>query len=241
MISMLFQSLIVRDDMADNKFIELAKKYPQICHLPMGEAALIDSNWIITAGHVGNDLNADLSNGYTPTVKCNGSEYKIEKVIVHPEFRNIENGLSNDIALIKIKGVIQNISPVKIYKKNDESGKIIILVGMGDMGNGKTGPQKWDKLTRAATNKIDTVDEQWVSFTFDPPASGKATEFEGISGPGDSGGPAFVEISNELFIIGISSHQTGQQQNGKGKYGVMEHYTRISSYAEWIAKTMSSN
>jgi hypothetical protein len=43
--------VIVRHDVADNEFIALANHYPQICHLPMGEGTLIDSSWVLTAGH----------------------------------------------------------------------------------------------------------------------------------------------------------------------------------------------
>ena len=231
----LFQSLIVRHDVDDQKFIDYAKNYPQICHLPMGEAALIDSLWVVTAGHVGEDLNRDMQNGYSPTVKCNGVEYKIEKVIVHPQFVPIEH----DIALIKLKSPVKNITPLKLYTSADETGKEIALVGMGDIGNGLTGPQKWDKITRAATNRIDSVDAQWIIFKFDSPDSKNVTALEGISGPGDSGGPAIVEQNGVKYLIGVSSHQADYGK--KGVYGVTEYYTRVSRYAEWISKTMQAN
>jgi secreted trypsin-like serine protease len=60
---------------------------------------------------------------------------------------------------------------------------------------------------------------------------------EGISGPGDSGGPALIGRNNELYIVGISSNQEGEGHK-KGTYGVIEYYTRISSYYNWLVKTM---
>jgi hypothetical protein len=234
----LFTSLIVRDDVADERFIELAKKYPQLCHLPMGEATLIDSSWALTAGHVGSDLQRDIQNHFSPTIRCGDKEYAIEKIVLHPSFENGPEGITNDIALIKIKGAVQGISPAKIYSAKDEKDMNIILAGMGDIGNGLTGPQKWDKITRAATNRIDQTEDLWISFDFDAPGSADVTAMEGISGPGDSGGPAFYEKNKDLYIVGVSSHQ--KSKNGKGKYGAVEYYSRVSSYADWIKTILSS-
>ena len=239
--ALLLQSLVLRHDVPDEKFIELAKKYPQICHFAMGEGTLIDSQWILTAGHIGHDLLLDMENGKKPTVFCQGQSYSIEKVLLHPDFKNLEEGLNHDICLIKIMESIHHIPPAKIYSHQDETGKHIILVGSGDVGTGKTGPQRWDKITRAATNIIDGVERNWIYFVFDAPESRNTTEYEGVSGPGDSGGPAFTEAGDSLYIIGVSSFQKGQEKYGKGRYGVTEYYTRVSAYHEWIAQSLHDN
>ncbi|HJY64044.1 MAG TPA: trypsin-like serine protease [Ignavibacteria bacterium] len=237
--ALVFQSLIVRDDVPDEKFIELAKQYPQICHFPMGEGTLIDSSWIITAGHIGTDLLRDIKNGYKPKVICNENEYAIDKIIVHPGFKSIEEGLQNDIALVQVKGKIDNVIPANLYDKQDEAGKEITIVGMGDMGTGISGPLKWDKITRAATNRIDGLENGWLYFTFDSPGSENVTSLEGISGPGDSGGPAITDTDGKRYIIGISSHQQGQNKYGRGRYGVTEYYTRISFFYTWITESIN--
>lgn len=102
----ILSGLIVRHDVPDQKLIELAKKYPQVCHFLMGEGALVRDAWIITAGHIGIDLKRDLENKKSPTVTCNDLKYEIENVFVHPDFKSIHEGLDNDIALVKIKGKI---------------------------------------------------------------------------------------------------------------------------------------
>ncbi len=232
----LLQSLVVRDDVPDAKFIELAKQYPQIAHFAMGEGTVIDSSWILTVGHIGRDLKRDITNGRNTAVTCNGKKYDLEKVIVHPDFDDTPRGVVNDIALVKIKGSIKDIVPGNIYRDKKETGMDITIVGMGDIGTGLKGPKVWDKITRAATNKIDGADSLWIHFTFDAPGSANVTKLEGVSGPGDSGGPAFFEVNSKRYIVGISSHQ--RSTNGKGRYGAVEYYTRVSTFYNWILQSM---
>ncbi len=225
-------SLIVRHDVPDEQFIALGKKYPQVCHLSDGEATLIKENWVVTASHTAILLYEELENGTTPQVSIENKKYDVEKVILHPEFQLSETSIKNDIALIQIKGKITNIPFAKLYDKRDEKGKKISIVGNGDFGVGLTGPQAADKITRAATNRIDETDEQWIVFNFDPPESVNTTALEGVSGPGDSGGPAFIDMDGIRYIVGVSSHQLGDGK--EGVYGVAEYYARISSYKQWI-------
>lgn len=228
----MLMSLIVRHDISDEQFIVLGKDYPQICHLANGEATLIRKDWVVTAAHAAIILQKQLQNGTLPQLSINKTKYDVEKVILHPDFTMSRTKIANDIALIKIKGAVKNIPAAKLYKKQDEKGQQITIVGRGDFGTGLSGPIKQDKITRAATNKIDGTSAQWIYFTFDPPKSKNATALEGISGPGDSGGPAFVDVDGVRYIIGVSSHQ---MNNGKeGVYGVTEYYTRISVYKKWI-------
>ena len=235
-ISLSSLSLIVRHDVSDDKFIKLAEDYPQICHLADGEATLIKENWGVTAAHAAELLLEELENGTTPQVSINNKKYNVERVVLHPNFQFGPTALENDIALIRINGNVTDIPFAKLYDKQDEVGKQITIVGRGDFGTGLTGPQKWDQITRAATNKIDKVQEQWILFNFDSPESGKATEYEGVSGPGDSGGPAFVDVNGDRYIVGVSSHQ--RDYGKEGVYGVTEYYARISFFKEWIEKTI---
>ncbi|SEB48708.1 Trypsin [Tenacibaculum sp. MAR_2009_124] len=235
-MSFSLMSLIVRHDVPDERFITLGKKYPQICHLSDGESTLIKENWVVTAAHAAILLNEELKKGETPQVTIDHKQYDVEKIILHPNFHISETFIENDIALIRIKGNITNIPFAKLYDKQNGKGKEITIVGSGDFGTGLTGPQNWDKITRAATNRIDEIDGQWIIFNFDNPESENTTELEGVSGPGDSGGPAFIDVDNVRYIVGVSSNQ---QDNGKeGVYGVTEYYARINFYKKWIEKNI---
>jgi hypothetical protein len=126
------------------------------------------------------------------------------------------------------------VTPVPIYDgRAESSGDTVTFVGQGFSGDGMTGPGTRDGVRRAATNRIESVREKWLTFLFDAPPAG--TELEGISGPGDSGGPAFLTVDGKFFVAGVSSGQDSRAAGGKeGVYGVTEYYVRVSSYAEWI-------
>ena len=225
--------IIIRHDVQDALYLKEGQKYHCLAHFPMGEGTAISSRWILTAGHLGMDLIHQMKIGYRPTVEVGNQEFDIEKVFVYDYFRQMQN----DLALVKVKGEISNIQFPKIYDKRDEIGKRIVIAGSGDSGTGETGPLKKDQTPRAASNQIEGADQQWIWFRFDAPGSANTTELEGSSGPGDSGGPAFTELNGELYVLGVGSHQRGQGK--QGVYGVLEYYTRISTYASWIHNTVS--
>ena len=100
---------------------------------------------------------------------------------------------------------------------------------------------------------VDHVDEALIGFTFNAPEEPPVTVLERISGPGDSGGPAFLcaELSldamgrlactGERPLVGISAFQFSDDTPfQEGIYGVQERYARVSSHMEWLTGTMRS-
>ena len=196
--------LIIRHDVPDSKYIELAKDYTQVCHFSDGEGTLIKPQWILTASHVAVVIQDGLSIE-DQFIFCNGRRYAIESVILHPEFSMTPISINNDIALVKLKESVEGVKPAILYSKSEEKGNIITVVGRGDKGTGQSGPINNDGKTRAGTNKIDGATGEWIYFKFDSPKSPNTTSMEAISGPGDSGGPAFLDEGASRYVLGVSS------------------------------------
>jgi secreted trypsin-like serine protease len=103
-----------------------------------------------------------------------------------------------------------------------------------------TGPKKLDGKIRGATIRIGSIEKSGMqmAWKFRGPDQAGVTPVEGISGPGDSGGPAFLQHKGKLCIAGVSS---GQERNGlkSGQYGVTEFYSRVSFFRPWLEKVMT--
>lgn len=235
---LLANPIVTRHDKSENGFLVDQKEFPNVVQLNLKDATgivqmegtFIRKDWIVTAAHGLNSVEENQN------IKLFYSTFLIKQIIVHPDFE----GFEHDIALIQIDKEIPTIYPTPLYKETTELDQIITIVGRGWSGTGKTGPITNDQKIRRATNKIDSVTTNWIKFRFDEPDSPNITEFEGISGSGDSGGPAFITFSGQRFLAGISSNQLNEQVGVKeGHYGVMEYYTRVSSYINWIEKVIS--
>ncbi len=158
---------------------------------------------------------------------------------------------ANDIALIHLARPVRAPEAACLYEASDEAGKIVTLVGSGMPGNGRDGPSADpDGRVRGATVRVGTAEETILRWLFHAPRTRGVTPLEGISAPGDSGGPALIETRAGFCVAGVSSSQRvnveldehGQPlpgQAGEGHYGVTEVYTRVSRFVRWIRETMT--
>ncbi|MEL6494168.1 MAG: trypsin-like serine protease [Cyanobacteria bacterium J06623_7] len=248
--------MIIRHDIDPVCYLKDGKQFPAIVQVNNhqegeilicdGMGILIHEEWILTAAHV-----ARTSDPALDSILIADWQYSIKQIVLHPQWQNADviESVKNDIALIQLNRPVADVLPLTLYSQNDETGKDIVFVGWGDFGNGLAGVEGADGRFRMATNIVEKVDEQWLVFCFDEPPN--TTEMEGISGPGDSGGPALLETETGWQIAGISSTQCSaaeysqqenwQEKEGKeGIYGVWEYYTRVSQYLEWINSIISS-
>jgi hypothetical protein len=228
------RAIVRRHDREDARYLELAAKYPAVTRLGGGTATLVHPRWLMTAGHVASNLSP-----FDKTVRFNGRTYSINGVVIHPKARIRPRPQSIDIALIRLAEPVQGIVPIDISERKDERGQNVVFVGPGMYGDGQTGPLGDDGRMRAATNTVAEVLDNYITFKFDGPPDG--TELEGISGPGDSGGPALIEADGRNYIIGVSSANDDAGAAGPCRYKSTEYYARVFPALEWIRTTMESD
>ena len=166
--------------------------------------------------------------------------HAIGAVFIHPRWKSV-NDVAFDVALVQMTSDVTGVKPAVLFHGPEPVGAVVTFVGRGGFGTGLTGLRGEDRSLRAATNRIDAVSEVDLQFRFDRPGDPHVTELEGISGPGDSGGAAYFERDGTLYVIGVSCWQdtkpTGRVQ---GRYGVVEHYVRVTPHYPWLTRTMQA-
>lgn len=200
--------IIIRHDTPDHRYRALGEKYRQTVveiALPTGSAdrprrgngngTLVAPQWILTAAHVASVIMPghprNRASG-THIVYIADRPYEVDRVFLHPAWTRMDSPA--DLALIKIKTAAAGGVPACLYPNEDEVSQVAVLVGNGLFGTGLRGPIDNDAYIRGATVRIEGVkaDGTLLWWPFRAPGDPDVTELEGISGPGDSGGPAFL-------------------------------------------------
>jgi len=224
-------AIMRRHDVPDSEYVVPADAYPAVVDLlEPGDclATLVAPRWLLTAAHCAADVPS-------PHAVDVGSErVGVEGVVCHPDYR----GWDHDLALVRLQEPVAAVTPLPVYRDRDEVGQGVVFVGRGDHGTGEEGQVRAqnDGLTREATNTVQGVDDLWLEFVFHRPGDAEVTAKEGISGDGDSGGPALVATPTASYVVGVSSWQDADDPD-VGFYGVHEYYTRVSSYTEFLDET----
>mgnify|MGYP002712159132 CR=1 FL=1 len=225
-------AIVIRHDVADEKYLADATDFAPLAKLYLDGAhgTLIKPDWVLTAAHATFCLH---SGRY---ISLNNNYHKVERIFVHSDY---QPGKSHDIALIKLAAAVVGVTPAELYKEADESGKVSWFMGTGGTGNGLTG-QSIDNsanagVLRKAENKIEQAEGPVLTFKFD--RDEQALPYEGVSGGGDSGGPAYITIRGKHYLLGISSRVEG---GSIGQYGVTEVYSRVSFFTAWIEQVMAA-
>ena len=218
-------AIVIRHDRDDARYLQLGSRYPAVCKVghQMGDGTLVEPDRVLTAAHVARGLGRRGG-----TVICGDAEYAVDTVYIHPDWEDMG---PHDVAVLQLAGEVRGIEPLPLYEGRDEQGKVAVLVGHGASGTGDASDRFDDGQRRGATNVIESANDRYIRFHFDAPPD--ATDLEGIPGPGDSGGPALIELDGVPYVAGVSS--LGEPgANGPGTYGANDYFVRVSTHIDWI-------
>lgn len=228
------EAIVMRHDVDEAEFLSSFEEWPSTAYFQLagrfgnGTGTLLAPRWVLTAGHVTHYLKVG------DTVTINGGDYVICRVISHPDY--VLHSPDNDIGLVELETPVHSVKPALLYEGNDEAGQIVTFVGAGRPGDGLSGQQGKPGVIRAASNRVEETRPLLLVFTFDEPPD--ALALEGISGPGDSGGPAYLRKDGQTYLLGVSSFQGESESGIEGVYGVKEFYSRVSAHVEWISSVI---
>ncbi|WP_213947507.1 trypsin-like serine protease [Luteibacter sp. dw_328] len=261
-------AVVTRADVDDGKYRIPPSAFPALVDMPgEGHGVLIAPKWVVTAAHA-----APMQmQGMEDDVLIGGVARKVKRVVIYPGYKKLPEEIvtealasgdlsqisaflasSNDIALIELALPVTDITPMPLYRGNQEVGMTAELVGKGATGHGDKGQDPGSAhrtVLRRAFNVIDGADERYVWYRFDPPPSG--LPLEGITGSGDSGGPLVIGDGSSQQLIGLASWSryppnhpfwktwTPSRPFVEGLYGVIVYGVRVSSYVRWIESVMT--
>lgn len=226
-------SILIRADRDDAEYLEMATRYESsiILEAPDGEGVLIAPRWLLTAAHMAKALQETKA---PPKLSFAGEAYEIQSMTLHPNWK--PGSAQADLAVILLRKAVRGVTPTPLYRETDELGKTVVIVGHGYTGTIGEKPlpkERWDRKKRAAVNTVDRVTPNMLGLQIKRPD--EASDLQGASTPGDSGGPAFIETPAGLFVAGIASSTDDANGNKVvGDPGDWENYVRISTYVPWI-------
>jgi hypothetical protein len=257
-VSSTASAIVIRDDVDDTEYRMPMSELPALVDLPgEGHGVLIAPQWVVTAAH------AITWQSEIKQVVINGISRGVERVVMHSGYKTLPQELidqamasgeamlivvflasSDDIALVKLTQPVTDVAPVVIYKDSDEAGQVVKIVGKGATGTGATGhdPKGPNRTElRRAFNKITSAHDRWFCYVFDEPLS--ALPLEGVTGNGDSGGPALIEGDDQWLLAGMAAWKVVQgnvMTARPGLYGQINCNVRLSHYIEWIESVISA-
>ena len=228
-------AIVIRHDKPAEQYLASKTDFPPLATFyTIGvHGTLIAPDWVLTAAHTVFCLNP----GQTIQV---GDE--LVEVTARYSYPTYQLGEQNDLALIQLANPVLSVEPAKLYRQADERDQVLWFIGSGGTGTGLTGETAGYKdnngVLRKAQNKVTAVTTSDLRFVFE--SGDKALELEGVSGNGDSGGPAYLKKDGDYYLLGVSSRVDSWFKD-VGEYGVKELYTRVSTHADWIDQIMAAD
>ncbi|UXR64197.1 trypsin-like serine protease [Bdellovibrio bacteriovorus] len=188
--------------------------------------SLLPNNIVLTAAHCIGYFTEDMYVFFGTEITALSERRQVDKVEVSPywENRQGEDFDTGDIAMIHFTGTVPaGYKPVTFLpnKRSLKTGMEITVAGYG-ISDGVTG----DGVGRLRSTKvtISNLNYSTSEFLIDQTKGTGACH-------GDSGGPAYVEIKGELYLMGVTSRGVKDDNNDCSQFSA---FTSTLYYKTWI-------
>ena len=245
-----------RDDRNDGAYLDLGSQFPSVGYIEgstrsydfTASGVLIDSNWVLTAGHVVDEATS--LNFTLGQVTYSGASW-----VPHPKWKG-DLLAGYDIGLVNLSTAVVNVTPVGRYTGSAELGAEATIVGYGMTGTGLTGATTFDGQKRGGENVIDALygrgwkNQRLFLCDFDNPTdpsdntygSSLPLDLEFLIAPGDSGGGLFLDVGGDTWqLAGVNSFIGWSDEDGDSDYGDISGHTRVSVFDSWIDKIIGGS
>jgi secreted trypsin-like serine protease len=207
--------------------------------------SLVAPGWVLTAAHcvdnfrVQNDpKRLDVIAG-TLKYAAGGDRMDVEKIFVHPKWRQTGTQFDFDAALLKLKSPTTLVKPIALIAPTGSlpEGPNVRVSGWGATSEGGPGADDLFLVDVPVTSNVEcNKPESYGGRVSAQMFCAGLREGGKDSCQGDSGGPVMSNISGANQLVGIVSWGEGCAR--RLKYGV---YTRVTTISQWAADTMAGN
>ncbi|MGV1080592.1 MAG: S1 family peptidase [Candidatus Nanopelagicales bacterium] len=206
-------------------------------------ATALSRRWAVTAAHCvksGPDGLADTgSRGsyvqVNPSKINAGTRYRLNRIVVHPDYKPNSRNQRNDLALIRTSSRMPSGRlGINTSKSSPQKGAAAQVFGFGERISGDSGSiarylqvGNLKDLTGATGKKCGSYGGTAFNRAYQVCAGLPQGGVDACQG--DSGGPLTSRVAGRTRLVGIVSTGTGC---GLARYPGI--YTRVSTYASWI-------
>ncbi|XP_061545950.1 hyaluronan-binding protein 2-like [Phycodurus eques] len=217
--------------------------YKHICG-----GVLIESCWILTAGHCierENDMQVVMGGLSLDTDEPTEQIFNVEEAIVHENYRETPVSVHNDIALLRLEGAdgvcaneTQFVKAACLPESPLADGEECTISGWGATEESNYGSNHLLEANVLLINQDKCSEDNIYGSALDNGMFCAGHLQGGVdSCQGDSGGPLTCEHNNTHVVYGLVSW--GDQCGKKNKPGV---YSRVTHFLDWIkSKTQESS
>ncbi|CAM01909.1 S1 family peptidase [Saccharopolyspora erythraea] len=191
--------------------------------------ALIDPQWVITAGHCFHDVNRKPVSGTTPyaTTAIVGRTDDADTGEGHElEVVEVRQSPVNDIAVVKLAEPVDDVRPLALRSAAPRPGEVLVLAGWGQESADATEP-----ATHLQVGKVQVHDVQENITT----VTGSWPSADTSACPTDSGAPYFENGPDGDELVAVESG------GPECPHSRPETTSRVDVVAEWIQNQINES